>query len=203
MVLFHIFTHVIPRVSRLPQTCCMNPLQSRVSALVALLLLFGFFLWQPSALAAHAESLQAVSEAPIAMQVRLPVVSPVSLVRGFRAPLTAYGSGHRGIDLLVADGDSVIAPVDGVLTFTGLVASRYVSTVTTPAGLRFSVEPVCTDELVGTRVFAGSLLGQVCGLGYTSHCAPDLCLHFSARNPLGYLSPLYLLHQTGPSHLVA
>lgn len=135
-----------------------------------------------------------------------PLSPPLRLVQGFRAPTSAWGPGHRGIDYLVSDGQVVLSPVDGVVSFVGSVAGKAVVTVASPAGpgggFRASVEPACTGLVVGDRVRAGQTIGQVCGSGYLSHCAPELCLHLSARTEAGYLSPQLLMGQLSPSRLV-
>jgi len=41
------------------------------------------------------------------------------VLRDYQAPLTPWGSGHRGLDL-AATGDTIVAPVAGVVTFQRL-----------------------------------------------------------------------------------
>lgn len=55
-----------------------------------------------------------------------PVSGPV--LRGFDAPGSPFGSGHRGIDIGAAVGTVVVAPAPGTVTFAGRVAgARYVT----------------------------------------------------------------------------
>jgi len=196
-VVFHKSTDDDPHILLAWQTALMNPLETRIPALVALLLLVSYLVWQPPGLAAHA----AVRSLGAGTVIE-PLAPPLVLVRGFRAPLTEYGAGHRGVDFLARDTASVFAPTDGQISYSGLVATKPVVTVIEANGLRLSMEPVCTLLPAGTRVTSGTSIGSVCGNGYLSHCAPALCLHFSARNDSGYLSPLYLMGQAGPSRLV-
>lgn len=152
----------------------------------------------------HPLSAQATQVRSAVQQTALgpPLNPPLSLARSFRAPLTQYGAGHRGIDLVVSDGDAVLSPASGTISFSGLVATKPVLSLQTPAGLTLSFEPACGLP-VGTTVFMGQALGVICLSGYASHCLPANCLHFSARNGDGYLSPQYLLGQLGPSHLTS
>lgn len=139
---------------------------------------------------------------PRAPSISLPVVAPAHLIRGFRAPLTEYGTGHRGIDLATSDGAVLLAPASGRVVFAGLVNYKPEFTVTAENGLKYTLEPACSTAAVGTQVTIGQVIGWVCAGYYLSHCSPELCLHFSARNADGYLSPLFLLGQVGASRLV-
>jgi len=134
--------------------------------------------------------------------IALPVVAPARLRQEFRAPLTSYGAGHRGIDLATSDGAVLLTPASGRVSFAGLVNYKPEFTVTAENGLKYTLEPACSTAAVGTEVTFGQVIGWVCAGSYPSHCSPELCLHFSARNAAGYLSPLYLLGQVGPSRLV-
>ena len=132
-----------------------------------------------------------------------PLTQPGVVQRTFRAPLTAYGPGHRGIDLLATDGEPLVSPIAGNISFSGLVALKPEVTVASPDGLQFTLEPACGQLPVGSEVSQGSPVGVVCASGYQSHCSPEVCLHFSARNQIGYLSPLWLMGQQSISHLVS
>lgn len=131
----------------------------------------------------------------------LPLIGVEHLIKGFLAPQSEWGTGHRGADYLTTEGAVVLAPADGTVKFSGTVATKPVLTVDTGNRLA-SFEPVCGVSAVGTPVQSGQVIGTVCGAGYQSHCEPQLCLHFSARNSNGYLSPQYLMGQLSPSVLV-
>lgn len=142
----------------------------------------------------------------------LPLIGVEHLIKGFMAPQSEWGPGHRGADYLTTEGAVVLAPADGTVKFAGTVATKPVLTIATGQYLA-SFEPVCGvsggrlsnavgSDAVGGPVQAGQVIGTVCGSGYQSHCDPQLCLHFSARNASGYLSPQYLMGQLSPSVLV-
>ena len=190
MQVFHIFTDDFPGATESSEHLGVKPPDTRQTALITLVLLFSFLLWQPSV------------PGVMASEVVSPLAPPLELVRGFRAPLTDYGAGHRGIDMAALDGVDLLAPTDGQIFYAGLVAAKPVLTIATVSGLKVSLEPACASKPVGRRVSAGAVIGVVCGSGYSSHCAPRLCVHFSVRNARGYLSPLYLMGQAAPSRLV-
>jgi murein DD-endopeptidase MepM/ murein hydrolase activator NlpD len=142
-----------------------------------------------------------------------PLPEPLSVSAEFHAPLTPYGAGHRGLDLAATDSEVLLAPTNGVVSFAGQVGGKPVVSFQTTDGLRVSFEPACTQLVAGASVSAGSLLGTVCALGsqslaggalgYTSHCAPLLCLHWGVRNQFGYLSPRLFWGGIQPSRLIA
>lgn len=118
------------------------------------------------------------------------------VLRDFRSPSTPWGPGHRGLDL-VATGSDIVAPTTGVVSFSGLVATRGVLTLRTPEGILISMEPVTSLVNLGDRVEAGDLIATL----QPGHCA-QLCLHLglreggeyrSARRELGILQRSVLL----------
>ena len=118
------------------------------------------------------------------------------VLRDFQAPLTPWGSGHRGLDL-AATGDTIVAPVAGVITFSGWVVNRGVITITSAEGHRVSMEPVTALVPSGERVRAGEVIAEL----EPGHC-PTLCVHLglrvgedyrSARRELGILKRAVLL----------
>mgnify|MGYP005988898843 CR=1 FL=1 len=104
------------------------------------------------------------------------------VLRDFRAPSTPWGPGHRGLDL-AATGPDIVAPTTGVVSFSGLVATRGVLTLRTPEGALISMEPVESLVKLGDRVEAGDLIASV----QPGHCA-DLCLHLGLREDGQYRS---------------
>ncbi len=131
-----------------------------------------------------------------------PLDPPPGVVEGFDPPDDAYGSGHRGVDLLGSPGQLVLAVAAGRVTFAGQVAGRGV-VVVDHGRLRSTYQPVVAEVRVGDRVAAGDRLGTL--TTYGSHCLPDTCLHLGARvgdayrDPLDYLpsGPLRLLPLSG------
>jgi len=114
------------------------------------------------------------------------------VARVFEPPASAYGRGHRGVDLRLAPGAEVLAPRDGTVTFRGWVAGRPLVVLQHEDGLRSTLEPVTSTLNVGSRVGAGAVVGHLDAAG--THCAPAACLHWGVRTPDGaYLDPLALL----------
>ena len=117
-----------------------------------------------------------------------PVPAPHPVVRPFAAPATAYGAGHRGIDVGAASDTLVVAPDDGVVFFSGVVVDRPVLSITHDGGLVSSYEPVSSSLTAGTAVSRGSVVGTL----LPGHCA-ESCLHFGVRLHGEYVSPLNYL----------
>ena len=98
------------------------------------------------------------------------------------APQGAY-AGHWGVDVAMAAGSPVVAPLDGVVTFAGQVAG--VRTVTIRQGAfrvslsYLSAVSVSVEDLV-TR-------GQVVGRAGTPHGRPGL--HIGLRRGGTYVDP--------------
>lgn len=94
-----------------------------------------------------------------------PVSSSKKVIRGFKPPRNKkekYLSGfHRGIDIAAKENESVYAPADGVIKFSGFLANRYVISITHANGLVSSFEPVKASVIKGQRVTRGQQLGQV------------------------------------------
>ncbi|NSL42781.1 M23 family metallopeptidase [Streptomyces sp. 8P21H-1] len=130
-----------------------------------------------------------------------------SVSRGWEPPATAYGSGHRGVDLAAAPGAPVRAVAPGRVSFAGRVAGRGVVSVelagTGEPPLRTTYEPVRASLRKGTEVAAGEAVGVLEPPG--SHC-PSSCLHWGLRRADTYLDPLSLLPPwllgRGPSRLL-
>ena len=133
-----------------------------------------------------------------------PVDAPVRLVNQYRQPNSDYSAGHRGVDYLVSQRQSVIAPADGQVWFAGKVAQRPLLSLLHDGGYLTEFEPVCTDLKKGERVFAGQEIAQVCQAeaNYLQHCPNAICLHFSMRYEGKYLSPIVFIGGLNPSRLL-
>lgn len=119
---------------------------------------------------------------------RLPVDG--SIVRPFRAPVGAYGSGHRGVDLTAAPGTSVRAANDGVVVFAGPVAGSLHVVVAHDGGIRTSSSFLArVDVRVGQRVARGTVLGAAGGAG-DGHGVG--VVHFGVRVGDRYVDPMLL-----------
>ncbi|GGU43181.1 M23 family metallopeptidase [Streptomyces lavendofoliae] len=117
------------------------------------------------------------------------------VVRGWEPPASAYGPGHRGVDLATPPGTEVRAAAGGRVSFAGPVAGRGVLSVTLPdtgtPPLRTTYEPVRPLVRPGAEVAAGQLVAVVTA-GARPHCAAG-CLHWGLRRGDVYLNPLSLL----------
>ncbi len=123
-----------------------------------------------------------------------PVGARPRVLRGWEPPATAYGPGHRGVDLAAAPGTPVRAVAAGRVSFAGRVAGRgVVSVALTGTGdppLRTTYEPVRASVTEGAEVSAGAVIGTVEAAG--SHCAAP-CVHWGLLRAGTYLDPLALL----------
>ncbi len=120
----------------------------------------------------------------------------------YLAPASKYGNGHRGVDFKLAPYGEINAPATGTLAYTGKVVDRNVVTLKTEMSLA-SFEPACTQFEVGERIEQGEPFAIHCpaDADYEYHC--ENCVHFSARDSYGYLSPLQLIEPQLPSVLLA
>ncbi|MFG3509900.1 M23 family metallopeptidase [Streptomyces sp. NPDC047821] len=137
-----------------------------------------------------------VLSAATALAAVWPVGPPrPAIVRGWEPPATAYGPGHRGVDLAAPPGTPVRAAAAGRASFAGPVAGRGVLSVTHPSTgappLRTTYEPVRPLVRAGSEVTAGQVVGVVAP-GPRSHCT-GTCLHWGLRRGDAYLDPLSLL----------
>ncbi|MEU5899203.1 M23 family metallopeptidase [Streptomyces venezuelae] len=136
-----------------------------------------------------------------------PVGARPPVVRGWSPPATAYGAGHRGVDLAAAPGSAVRAVAPGRVSFAGRVAGRGVVAVeldgTGDPPLRTTYEPVRATVKKGDTVEAGAPVGFL--ERPTGHC-PTSCLHWGLLRARTYLNPLTLLPPWllghGPSRLL-
>ncbi|WSQ12089.1 M23 family metallopeptidase [Streptomyces sp. NBC_01231] len=157
---------------------------------------------------------RAVTLAPTATDTSVPAIGrawPVgnrpAVLRGWEPPATAYGRGHRGVDLSAAPGTPVRAVAAGRVFFAGRVAGKGVVSVelagTGDPPLRTTYEPVRASVKKGEEVAAGAVLGTVEPTG--SHCTTP-CVHWGLRRAETYLDPLSLLPpwllSRGPSRLL-
>ncbi len=120
------------------------------------------------------------------------------VVAGFDPPLSAYGPGHRGVDLAGTPGQQVRAAAPGRVTFAGSLAGRGVVVVGHGA-TRTTYQPVRAGVEVGAVVAAGDVIGRLERFG--SHCAPEACLHWGLIEGETYLDPLTLVG-AGPVRLL-
>ncbi|HSI93068.1 MAG TPA: peptidoglycan DD-metalloendopeptidase family protein [Jiangellaceae bacterium] len=122
-----------------------------------------------------------------------------AIVRGFDPPELPWEPGHRGVDLLGAEGVVVRAAGSGIVTYAGPVAGVGVVTVT-HGELRTTYQPVAVAVTAGDRVGAGDPIGTLTASG--SHCAPSACLHWGLLRGDRYLDPLSLVGRAGRARLL-
>ena len=127
-----------------------------------------------------------------------PLQPEPEVVHVFDPPDSPYGAGHRGVDLLGAVGQPVLAALPGAVTFAGPLAGRGVVVVDHGA-TRTTYEPVAATVTVGTPVAAGARVGTLGLAG--SHCFPRACLHWGWIEGETYLDPLRLVG-AGPVRLL-
>ena len=148
-----------------------------------LTLLLVLLLALPAHLSAHAEPRAGF---------RWPLAGTPTVDRGFQPPASAWGAGHRGVDLRAQPGQPVLAAGPGRVSYAGVLAGRGVVTVTHSGGLRTTYEPVSASVHVGDLVAAGSVLGRL-GAGHASCRVGTSCLHWGLLRGDTYLDPLGLL----------
>lgn len=119
------------------------------------------------------------------------------VVGGFDPPSSAYGAGHRGVDLAGAFGQVVHTALAGQVTYAGNLAGRGV-VVVSHGDTRTTYEPVRPTVRVGDLVERGGPLGVL--ERTQSHCLPRACLHWGWLRGEVYLDPLALVG-AGPVRL--
>lgn len=121
-----------------------------------------------------------------------PLAGAPRVERGFEPPRTAYGPGHRRVDLRAALGQQVLAAAAGRVSYAGLLAGRGVVVVVHSGGLRTTYEPVRAVVRVGQAVVRGTPIG-VLTEGHPSCRAGTTCLHWGLLRGSVYLDPLSLV----------
>ena len=127
-----------------------------------------------------------------------PLAGPHEVTRAFAPPASAYGAGHRGVDLPGAPGATVRASAAGRVTYAGQLAGRGVVVVTHGA-LRTTYEPVTASVRLGQAVALGEVVGRL-EAGHAG-CAVAACLHWGLRRGEEYLDPVRLVRR-GPVRLL-
>ncbi|PXY28332.1 peptidase [Prauserella muralis] len=120
-----------------------------------------------------------------------PLSPTPAVARPFRPPPSAYGAGHRGVDLAARPGQDVLAAGTGFVVFAGTLAGRGVVSIEHDGGLRTTYEPVAPTVAAGEQVYEGQVIGTVAA-GHAG-CAAAACLHWGVRRGEEYLDPLRLV----------
>ena len=121
-----------------------------------------------------------------------PVTGPV--IRGFDPPTSPFGAGHRGIDIAVPFGTTILAPEAGTVSFAGRVGGELFVTLDHGGGLSSTYSWLSAAVVRrGDLVARGQPIGAT-GAGHPGSVIPHL--HFGVRldgeyqDPLAYLEPL-------------
>lgn len=108
------------------------------------------------------------------------MVMPVKggiVASAFDGPAQVWLAGHRGIDIEAQEGTTLVAPVDGSISFSGKVAGKSVVSIVHGAWT-LTFEPAVTSLVVGSRVRRGEPFGTVSGT--IDHC-DGTCVHWGMR----------------------
>lgn len=130
---------------------------------------------------------------------RWPLSPRPEVIDAFDPPASAYGAGHRGVDLAGRPGQRIRAALPGTVTVAAPLAGRGV-VVVDHGPTRTTYEPVTAAVSVGDTVVAGDLLGSL--ELPLSHCFPDACLHWGWIRGETYMDPLHLVGGPGPVRLL-
>jgi hypothetical protein len=123
------------------------------------------------------------------------LIPPVdgAISRGFEAPTSSYGPGHRGIDFAVAPGTRVRAAGSGSVTFAGPVAGILAVTISHGGGIETTY-----SDLSQVLVKRGQLVDQGTFIGVvgSSHPGAGGGLHFGVKVDGQYVDPASFLGPT-------
>jgi murein DD-endopeptidase MepM/ murein hydrolase activator NlpD len=118
-----------------------------------------------------------------------PVSGPV--IRGFDPPDTPFGAGHRGIDIAVPIGTTVLAPEAGVVSFAGRVGGELFVTLDHGGGLASTYSWLSAALVrVGDSVARGAAIA-LSGRGHPGSTVPHL--HLGVRLDGQYVDPLLFM----------
>jgi hypothetical protein len=135
---------------------------------------------------------------PSDVVVRYERPSAGRVLRPFQAPSTAYGPGHRGVDLAHAPGAPVTAAAAGFVHHAGPVGHTVWASIGHADGILTSYGPLMDVEVRrGDQVLRGQRLGSLAPGGH-GHGRQDDGLHWGARRGITYLDPLTLLDTGTP-----
>ncbi|MGH2783668.1 MAG: M23 family metallopeptidase [Actinomycetota bacterium] len=114
-----------------------------------------------------------------------------AIIRHFEPPPTPYSAGHRGIDMAVPVGTTVLASNDGIVTFAGPVAGELFVSIDHADGIRTTASYL---SVILIKKGATVLRGQPIALSGTGHAgSTQPHLHFGARIGDTYIDPEPLL----------
>ncbi|MFT3943209.1 MAG: M23 family metallopeptidase [Ancrocorticia sp.] len=119
----------------------------------------------------------------------------VPVVRGFDPPESAWLTGHRGVDLEMAEGADVFAAGAGRVVYAGRLNDRNLISIEHEDGLRTTYEPVSPAVNKGDVVMKGQVIGSLeAGHVTDTMTGASAVLHWGAKYPGDrYINPLSLL----------
>lgn len=142
----------------------------------------------PYAVDAASPVARAPDQAPLAAWT-WPVRGPV--IRAFDPPESPYGAGHRGIDIAVVPGTTIVAPESGTVTFAGTIGGHLFLTIDHGGELSSTYSWISSASVgEGDTVVRGQPIGST-GTGHPGSAVPHL--HFGARLAGAYVDPVDLL----------
>lgn len=120
-----------------------------------------------------------------------------AVINAFDPPDSPFGAGHRGIDIAVPVGTTILAPESGSVSFAGRVGGHLFITIDHGGELSSTYSWLSTSSVRrGDTVARGQWIGAT-GVGHPGSTVPHL--HFGVRFAGSYLDPLTLL---GPPSVV-
>lgn len=106
-------------------------------------------------------------------EIRLATGRP-RVISGFDPPERPWLAGHRGVDLAAESGDELVAPADGVVSFTGKVGGKDVVSIR-HGFLTSTFEPAVSGLDHGAVLRQGERFALVDGV--SDHCG-ETCVHW-------------------------
>ena len=135
----------------------------------------------------------------------LPVRPALGVVHEFLRPTSDWGAGHRGIDFQVSSDQQILAPHEGVVSFSGLAFDVPTVVLSHEGSASSTFQPVCLSAgmTVGAKVLAGQPFGVLCQSdSVPAHCGALPCVHWGFRLDKGVsINPLRLVGLLKPSQL--
>lgn len=119
----------------------------------------------------------------------------VPVLREFDPPEKAWLTGHRGVDLEMAEGSEVMAAGAGRVVYAGRLNDRNLVSIEHDDGLRTTYEPVSPAVSKGDVVMMGQVIGTLeAGHATDRVTGASAILHWGAKYPGDrYIDPLSLL----------
>ncbi len=114
-----------------------------------------------------------------------PVRGPIT--RHFEPPPTPYAAGHRGIDMAVPGGTSVVASNAGTVAFAGAIAAELFVSIDHADGIRTTYSYLSLLSVAKGDVVARGQVIALSGPGHAGSTTPHL--HFGMRVGDTYIDP--------------